>query len=234
MELGLTGLLFHKRERRELITKLFEHDRVNPTTSNLYKWILEHRQLSIVLLILIIVAKVMIAIVTYNDLVNLQQEVNNARADIESCLQMRENLVPQLVATVSDFVEHEDTVFFHSADVRANSINSGPLASESAEPGQRKVDTDNLQTSISKLFAVAERYPELKTSESFQILMSKAAEAEKEILDKRIIYNAKAYKINKKVTAFPDRIYAFLYGFKQAKYFQWNGEPEWVSRRVAE
>ncbi len=230
----LTAFLSPKRKRRELIVKLFKDNHAISSFSKIQKWILQHRQIVITLLILIVVAKVIIAIAIYNQFVNLEQEVNNARADIESCLQMRENLVPQLVATVSDFVEHEDTVFFHSADVRANSISPGPLASKSAKPGQRKIDTDNLQTSLSKLFAIAERYPELKTSESFQILMSKAAEVEKEIVDKRIIYNSKAYKINKKVTTLPERIYAFLYGVKKVKYFQWNGKPEWVSRRVAE
>lgn len=222
-----------EKEKRHLIAKLFKEGEAKSTpSSKVYKWILEHREVTITLLILIVVAKITIAIQMYNIFVNLKQEVETARADIGGCLQMRENLIPQLVATMSDFVQHEDIIFLESANVRVNSINPKLPVGQSAESHQGEAGTGKEQTFLSKLFAVAEQYPELKTSESFQILMSKAADVEKEILSKRINYNAKALNLNKRVTSFPDKLYAILYGFKQVKYFQWKGKPEWVSQRV--
>jgi len=230
----MTDLLFRKIQRRELIAKLFKVDLVKPTAYRLYEWFLKHRHMTIALLILILVWQVVMAAAMYNDFINLRQEVVAARADIESCLQMRENLIPQLVVTVGDFVKHEDTVFLHSADVRAKSINPAQDAGRTNQPEQKRAGTDSFHSFVSKLFAIAERYPELKTSESFQSLMSRAAEVEREIVEKRINYNYKAYKMNRKVTSFPEIIYAGLFGFKQVEYFRWNGEPEWVSRRVGE
>jgi len=230
--LSLFDYLFYRKKRRELLAKMFKDEQGNPTHSKIHKWILQHRKTSIAVLILLVTVKISMAIMIYNDFNNLKREVETARADIGTCLQMRENLIPQLADSMSDFFKHENKVFFHSADARAESINRRPLSGKESE--QSTQGEDNLQALSSRLFAVAEQYPELKTSESFQILMTKAADVEKEILEKRINYNAKALNLNKKATAFPEMMYAFVYGVKPAMYFEWDNKPEWVSRRVTE
>jgi len=230
--LSLFDYLFYRRKRRKLLTKMFKKPKEYSTRSGIRKWILQHRKTSIAILIVLITAKIAVAIKIYNDFNNLKRAVNAAHADIDTCLQMRENLIPQLADSMSDYFKHENRVFFHSADARADSIKRGPLSGK--EPGLKTAGAESLKALGSKLFAVAEQYPELKTSESFQILMTKAADVEKEILEKRINYNAKAFILNRKVTSFPEMLYAFVYGVRPVMYFEWNNEAEWVPRRVVE
>jgi len=226
--------LFYSSRRRKLIAKLFKDSDTNSVTSAVYKWIQKHRNETAAIIALLVLAKLFYTIAVYNTFNNLWQEVNNAKADIEGCIQMRENMIPQLINAVSDFVKHEDMIFFHSADVRAESINPGRPVGQNIKPGPGKLDAGKGLDLISKIFAVAEQYPELKTSESFTVLMSKAADAENEILNKRIVYNAKAQELNKRLTSFPGRMYAWMFGFKPAEYFVRSDGPEYLSQNIME
>lgn len=171
-----------------------------------------------------------ITVYYYNRLTTLQQAVFMTRADIESCLQMRENLVPVLFISVADFVKHEDDIFLHAADARARSIGTKTDSSSQSDKGKPPdKPKDGFSAFLSKLFAVAERYPDLKTSPSFQILMTQVAEAEKGILDQRIDYNDAAYKLNRALRRFPGNVYGVVFGISEVNYFEWKEEPEWVS-----
>ena len=79
-----------------------------------------------------------ITIYYYNTFVNLQQDIQNTRGQIESAFQMRGNLVPVLTSTVTNFVKHEDNVFMHTSDTRANAISLRPTEGlpEAAEGGK--------------------------------------------------------------------------------------------------
>jgi LemA protein len=153
----------------------------------------------------------------YNIFVNLQQNILNIRGQIESSFQMRENLVPVLTSTVTNFVEHEDNVFTHTTETRADSVREAKVDASGGNAGL-----------LSKLLAIAEQYPDLKSSEPFQLLMSKIADAETTIWQKRIEYNNIVDRYNSIVTSFPGFAYAFLFGFRRESYFKWAGKPEWV------
>jgi LemA protein len=164
----------------------------------------------------------------YNLFVNLQQDIKSIQAQIGSSFQMRENLVPVLTSAVTNFVKHEDNVFMHTTDTRANSISPRP-----SEEGISKART-SLPTSrgteelLSRLLAIAEQYPDLKSSEPFQLLMSKIADAETTIWEKRIEYNNTVNRYNSVITSFPGIVYGLLFGFRKEPYFEWAGKPEWV------
>lgn len=155
----------------------------------------------------------------YNLLVNLQQNLKSIRGQIESSFQMRENLVPVLTSTVTDFTKHEDNVFTHTTATRANSIRGagGTGAAVAGNEGW-----------LSKLLAVGEQYPDLKSSEPFQLLMSKVADVETTIWEKRIEHNIIADKYNSTITSFPGFAYAFAFRFRKEPYFKGAGKPEWV------
>ena len=153
----------------------------------------------------------------YNLFVNLQQNILSTRGQIESSFQMRENLVPVFTTTVTNFVEHEDNIFTHTTQTRADSVKEAKVDASGGNAGL-----------LSKLLAIAEQYPDLKSSEPFQLLMSKITDAETTIWQKRIEYNSIVDRYNSVITSFPGFAYAFLFGFSPESYFKWAGKPEWV------
>ena len=166
----------------------------------------------------------------YNWFVNLAQEVRDARANVETALQLRENMVPAILTSLIEFMSHENEIFIHAADVRARSLENKPQPSdESAPPSSMPVPADEWDKLLSKLFAIAERYPDLKTGEPFVLLMSKIADAEMEILNKRVKYHEKVLNYNIRISTFPSAPFAYIFTRKIEPYFQWTGKPEWVT-----
>jgi len=166
----------------------------------------------------------------YNWFVNLAQEVRDARANVETTLQLRENMVPAILTSLTEFMSHENEIFIHAADVRARSVENKPQPSdESAPPSSMPVSVDEWDKLLSKLFAIAESYPDLKTGEPFQLLMTKISDAEMEILMKRVQYNEKVRNYNIVISTFPAVVFSYMFKRKPEQYFQWKGTPEWVS-----
>ena len=160
----------------------------------------------------------------------LRTQSKVARADIESTLQLRENMVPAILTSITDLINHENEIFIHAADVRAKSLENKPQSSESEpNPSDNPVPGNDLDELLSKLFAIAERYPDLKTGEPFVLLMSKIADAEMEILNKRVKYNEKVLNYNIRIITFPSAPFAYIFTRKIEPYFQWTGKPEWVT-----
>ena len=216
-----------KKEKRELISRVMHHEENAdpPSLSNKsFNKYLRVRIFLIVMIAVVIVIMIGISIYYYNLFVILAQEVKNARADIESTLQLRENMVPAILTSITELINHENEIFIHAADQRAKS-----LGNESPSPESDPVTGDGFDELLSKLFAIAERYPDLKTGEPFVLLMSKIADAEMEILNKRVKYNEKVLNYNIRISTFPSAPFAYIFTRKIEPYFQWTGEPEWVT-----
>jgi len=183
-----------------------------------------------VIIAAVIVIMVGISIYYYNLFVILAHEVKVARADIESTLQFREYMVPAILTTITELINHENEIFIHAADVRAKSLENNPQSSESeSNPSDNPAPGNDFNELLSKLFAIAERYPDLKTGEPFVLLMSKIADAEMEIMNKRLIYNSKAANYNIRISTFPAAPFSYIYRRNPEPYFQWTGKPEWVT-----
>lgn len=224
-----------EKEKRGLIARMMAPDR-NPgqpgspdQRSRLCKW-LKSRGLKIAIGWAVLIIAAGSFIYYHNKFANLKHAVKDARAKTEVALQHRENLVPALIITITDFITHENEIFIHAADARAKSVGNKVQSSKSkagqsgdTTPGG---DWDDL---ASKFFGIAERYPELRTGEPFQLLMSKIADAEMEIFNKRVEYNTVVRQYNIKITTFPSNIFAGIFRVKPKPYFQWEGKPEWVS-----
>ncbi len=139
-------------------------------------------------------------------------------------------MVPAILTSITDLINHENEIFIHAADVRAKSLENKPQSSESEpNPSDNPVLGDNFDELLSRLFAIAERYPDLKTGEPFVLLMSKIADAEMEILNKRVKYNEKVLNYNIRISTFPSAPFAYIFTRKIEPYFQWTGKPEWVT-----
>lgn len=124
---------------------------------------------------------------TRNSLVSLKEDVEMQQSQIETTLQRRNDLIPNLVATVKGYANHEEAVFTEIADARsklAGSIESGDMESISEA-------NTALDSALSKLLAISENYPDLKASEQFIALQDELAGTENRIAVARQYYNEK-------------------------------------------
>lgn len=164
-------------------------------------------------IILIIIVLILLYIgSTYNKLVVLRNRVKDQWSQIDVQLKRRFDLIPNLVETVKGYASHEkDTL---EAVVKAR---NEYLSSDTPE-GKMEANND-LNNVVTKLFALAESYPELKADTSFRELQSTLTETEDKISYARQFYNDVVMKYNNKVEVFPSNIVAGMFGFKTSAYF---------------
>ncbi len=144
----------------------------------------------------------------YNALQGLDEQVNRAQSDIETQLQRRADLVPNLVATVKGVAKQESTVFIGVTEARSrvtSAVASGDL-------GDMAAANTALSGSLSRLIAVAEAYPELKSSANFTQLQDQLEGTENRIGTARRDYNAAVEQFNGKIRKFPTNLTAKLFG----------------------
>lgn len=172
------------------------------------------------ILILPLLALLIWGIATFNRLIKLRNQVSEAWAGIDVQLQMRYELVPNLLATVKGYMQHESTVL-----ERVSRLRGQPALS----PEQRAGEESGLSKSLGKLFALAEAYPELKASTGFQQLHNSLVTIEDQLQYARRYYNGSVRDNNNQVESFPSLLIARLFGFKLAEFF----EIELASQRQA-
>lgn len=149
----------------------------------------------------------------YNSLVNLDEDVNNAESNIDTQLQRRADLIPNLVNTVQEYADHEEEVFTDIAEARSNITNADNMEEVS------EADTE-MRSALSRLIAVAEAYPELQASDQFTGLRDELAGAENRITVSRQDYNTTVQEYNRNTRAFPGNLIAGIFGFDEKPYFE--------------
>ena len=178
--------------------------------------------LTIILIVIIII--IIVAIVAlYNGLVTARNKVKNAWAQIDVQLNRRADLIPNLVETVKGYAEHEKTVFDDVSAARAGLMNANGVKEISEANNQ-------LSSTLKTLFAVAENYPELKANENFKDLQNQLAQSEDKIAYSRQFYNDTVLMYNNKCQTFPSNIFAGIFGFKEADFFEAAGESRSVPK----
>ena len=153
---------------------------------------------------------------TKNSLVSLKEDVEMQKSQIETTLQRRNDLIPNLVATIKGYTNHEEKVFTEIAEARsklAGSIESGDIESISKA-------NSNLDSALSRLLAISENYPELKASEQFVALQDELAGTENRIAVARQHYNEKVKTYNTSVQRFPTSMVAGMSGYYPMQYFE--------------
>jgi len=172
--------------------------------------------------VLIIAALLLLAWVawTYNRLVRLRNQVDEAWAGIDVQLQRRHELVPNLVATVKGYMKHESGVLERVTRLRGD---------PEMKREERASQESGLSRSIGRLFALAEDYPELKASEGFSQLHESLVEIEEQLQYSRRYYNGSVRDNNNLVEGFPSMLIARSFSFRPAVFF----EIELASQRAA-
>ncbi len=168
----------------------------------------------ILLVILALIALLVFSIFgSYNSLVALDEDVNTQWANVESKLQRRYDLIPNLVESVKGAMTQEQEVFTAIADARSKLAGAGSTS--------EKVEASNqLEGALSRLLVVVENYPELKSNQNVTALMDELAGTENRISTERDRYNTVVREYNKAIRSFPKLIWARMLGFGERPYFE--------------
>ena len=157
---------------------------------------------------------------TYNGLVSEQTKVEQAQADVATALQRRSDLIGNLVESVKGQMNHETEVFTKIAEARAK-IGNGSVTSKENQEAQGE-----LSSAISRLISLTENYPELKSNQNVEQLMTELAGSENRIFVARKDYNKVATEYNQKLRSFPTVLLANMMNFKEAETFKESEEAK--------
>ena len=148
-----------------------------------------------------------------NSLIAFDEEVNKSWSDIDTQLQRRNDLIPNLVSTVKGYAAHEENVFTGIADARSK------LAGATSIKDKAEADAA-LTAGLGRLLAIAENYPELKANENFIRLQDELAGTENRIAVARKRYNDSVKIYNMRIRQFPGSFFAGDLGLTARDYFE--------------
>lgn len=159
---------------------------------------------------------------TYNTLVQKDQAVAGAWAQVEADYQRRSDLVPNLVATVKGAIGFETATLMAVTEARAKAtsiqIDASSLTAENLAAYQAA--QNNLGGSLGRLIAIAENYPTLTATESFRGLQTQLEGTENRIAVSRKDFNTAVQGYNTAIKTFPTNLVAPLFGFSEKAYFE--------------
>ena len=178
-------------------------------------------------LVLIIIVLLLMIVGSYNGLVTKQQSVNAQWALVQTQMQRRADLIPNIVATVKGIAGLEERVFTRVAEARSQLLST--INNPSATTEQKIAADNNLTTAMrdggllgtgGRFLSIAENYPQLKSNESFLKLQDELAGTENRLATSRRDYTLAAQDYNTTRSRFPTVMIASLMGFKEQPYFQ--------------
>ncbi len=159
----------------------------------------------------------------YNNMVTLRNRIDNAWQNIDTQLQRRNDLIPNLVETVKGYAAHEKEALAAVTNARNNAV--------AATTPEDKMAADGMLTgALRQLFAVAEAYPDLKANTNFIQLQTSLEDTENKVSYARQSYNDCVLNYNNAIQTFPGVIFAGIFQFKERSGF----EAEEAARAVPE
>lgn len=168
------------------------------------------------ILVIVVIALLLIIIpVTggYNKLVSLDQSVKASESNIDTNLQRRSDLIPNLVQTVKGYATEEKSIFVDIANARAK------LGGAQTVPDKANADSQ-LTSSLSRLLVVVEKYPDLKANQNFRDLSVALEGTENRVAIARQDYNTIVGEYNTKVKRFPNSLIAGIFRFNEKPYYK--------------
>ena len=150
----------------------------------------------------------------FNGLVRARNAVDESWAGIDTELKRRHDLVPNLVETVKGYAAHERGTL--EAVIQARNTAAAPQAS----PASAAQAENALSAGLRQIFALSERYPDLKANASFQQLQGALADTEDRIQRARTVYNGNVRALNTSIEVFPGNMVANSFGFSRREFFE--------------
>lgn len=170
--------------------------------------------IGLLIAVVVIALIVVVSLVgSYNRLVTMEETVDGAWAQVETVLQRRYDLIPNLVNTVKGFAQQELQVFTEVTRLRSQWGQAQTVEEKARVAG-------SLEGALSRLLLVVERYPELKSNQNFLALQDELAGTENRIAVERRRYNEAVRAYNTAIRRFPSNLVAALFGFTEKPYFE--------------
>lgn len=159
---------------------------------------------------------------TYNRMVTMEEQVTGAWSQVENVYQRRADLIPNLVNTVKGYAAHEQETLTQVIEARAKatqvSVNPENLDEQSIQQFQQA--QQGLNSALSRLMVVVERYPDLKANQNFLDLQSQLEGTENRIAVERRNFIETARSYNTQIRQFPNNLLAGMFGFEKKAYFE--------------
>lgn len=168
---------------------------------------------------IIVLIFVLYGVVTYNSLVTMNVSADTQWKQVETDYQRRFDLIPNLVESTKGVMKQEQAVFTAIADARTH------YAGATTVEGKAKAASE-VESALGRLLVITENYPQLKSSDTVQTLMSNLEGTENRISVQRMRYNDAVKSYNLKVMRFPSSVIASIFGFSERSYFEANKGAE--------
>jgi len=168
---------------------------------------------ALIIIIAVVVLLVVWGISLYNNLVKLRNNRENAFANIDVQLKQRHDLIPQLVATVKGYAEHEKELLTRVTEARAAAMSATGINDKIAAENQ-------LSSALAGLKVSLEAYPDLKANQNFMQLQTEIADIENKLAATRRYFNTATRELNNSVQTFPSSIIAGMFHFQKEPMFE--------------
>lgn len=158
----------------------------------------------------------------YNGMVASDENVQAAWAQVENVYQRRADLIPNLVATVKGYAEHESSTLENviAARSKATQVTVDPENLSEDAIARFNEAQGELSSALGRLLMITENYPDLKANQQFSELQAQLEGTENRIATERMKYNETAKGYNTMIRTFPDNIIASIFGFEKKGYFE--------------
>ena len=179
------------------------------------------------IILAIVIVFVLWLALAYNGLIAARNQTDEALSDIDVQAKRRFDLIPNLVESVKGYVKQEKGVLEEVTKARADAISAGGQG----VAAQQKAD-NVLTGALRSVFAVAENYPDLKSSANFQQLTNELTDTENKMEAARRFYNANVRDYNTKLQVIPTSIFASMMGFVKKELFTVDNPAETQAVKV--
>lgn len=158
----------------------------------------------------IILATIVVIVIRYNRVITQEKKIKNVFSSIDTILQKRYDLIPNLVSVVKQYMKYEKEILEEITKIRRGNLSKNEVVKMNDEITER----------VNEIYLQVENYPELKADKVFSTLTQTLIEIEGELAAARRVYNSAVTKFNTIICTFPNNILAKLMGKKEYQLFE--------------
>ncbi len=175
--------------------------------------------MAIYIIIVISIAILLLCISSYNGLIQVEENIKKAFANIDVLLMQRSDELPKLVDTVKAFVSHEKEIFANVLKARKTMLSAKTITEKAQASG-------GISNALKSIFALSEDYPDLGSNENFMKLQGRISDLENSIADRREFYNESVNNYNIRIKTIPDVLIARIMNLSAKEMFQVSDEKK--------
>lgn len=166
-----------------------------------------------IIIAIVVVSLLIVLLVTYNSFVKLNNKVKEAFSTMDVYLKKRWDLIPNIVEAVKGYANYEESTLKEIIELRNSTY-------DQLSENEKMKANEQLSQGMTKIMALAEKYPDLKANENFINLSNQLTKVEEDIANARKYYNATVRDYNNKVEMFPSNVIAKMFGYKTKDMFE--------------